>query len=745
MNIKEVLSYLNDLPFEQLFNDQIIKSIKQKKQDLSKRDKRFLLKKLSEFRKFDVHFIFCVILTYSIWYPDEAVIEARKKGVFRYKAWGFKINCAELLLKKIKEVYTLISYSDNTKQFIDKKLMLSWMFDFYKKCEEDLIKYIKEHHRNRRRTRNGNVLVEEALFKELLAYADAMFYLNNRSYEYINKHKLEGYGHEEISDGISYIIYLYNATIGIKSDSNYTVSAQYVLSDEIEKKILMACKVNQLQEWEICIDYFNYNVKSIGRNILISDDMELFEKSIRLGYVRRDMQEQLFFHENIKHSEEKYVSLSEVGGYIKDKLGEQLVKEVGTGALSRYRFEFPEPLFNPFQNPDEFQGKLFKEEMLSIAHNAREMIMNNGESLEKKITNNCTLIDVVLFQRFFSLMNLITSQILFEQKDRKKIIRSLVPHFQYEGLINILTVFMGDRVKAEELLQLFTYKKDIKLDLQYTPFIEASSGLLFSNSLVSKSNLLRNCIAYSYSAKNQLVNQDDRETLVQECVQIFSERNQDYGVFSNKKFSFCGQNGEIDVLVISDQDIIIIECKSPLNPTSNFEMRASVEHINKAAKQLEHCKAAFMDKAFRKKYLKNLSIPDKARRIHTCIVFGNRLFNGYDVSGHPIRYVRELDMIINNGHIYSDAATWRVWQSEEFKQEELISFLSPDHPLMISNINSMEKVEQYMFIKGRKVCYETYVYNLVKAMEQYDMHFTTKNNNDSIREQINSAYEKNKS
>lgn len=65
-----------------------------------------------------------------------------------------------------------------------------------------------------------------------------------------------------------------------------------------------------------------------------------------------------------------------------------MIKEVGTGALSRYRFEFPEPLFDIFKNPNMFQGKLFKEEVLSIAYNAREMIMNNEEASKKKITNN---------------------------------------------------------------------------------------------------------------------------------------------------------------------------------------------------------------------------------------------------------------------------------------------------------------------------------------------------------------------
>ncbi|MBA2941039.1 hypothetical protein HZF08_22405 [Paenibacillus sp. CGMCC 1.16610] len=75
------------------------------------------------------------------------------------------------------------------------------------------------------------------------------------------------------------------------------------------------------------------------------------------------MQEELFFRENIKLSED--LSLSELGDYIKSKLEGHLIKEVGTGGLSRYRFEFPEPLFDPFQDPDEFQGKYFKEEILS--------------------------------------------------------------------------------------------------------------------------------------------------------------------------------------------------------------------------------------------------------------------------------------------------------------------------------------------------------------------------------------------
>ncbi|PWW32917.1 MULTISPECIES: nuclease-related domain-containing protein [Paenibacillus] len=447
------------------------------------------------------------------------------------------------------------------------------------------------------------------------------------------------------------------------------------------------------------------------------------------------MQEELFFRENIKLSEGRY-SLSELGEYIKSAMGEQLIKEVGSGGLSRFRFEFPEHLFDPFQDPTMFQGRYFKEEILTIEHNARELIMDTEDASKKRVTDNCTLDDVMLFQRFFSLINPIVSEIILNQKDKGKIVRSLIPHLQNESLINILTVFIGNRVKAEELLKLFTYKKDIKLDLQYTPFLQASSGLYFSNSLVSKSNLLRNCIANSYLSKNQIVNQDDRETLVHECARVFSEQHPEYRVFHNQKFLYHGQNGEIDVLVINGDDAVLIECKAPLNPTSNFEMRASADHINKAAKQLDHCKAAFMDKGFRRNYLKSLNISGDIKKIHTCIVFGNRLFNGFSINGHPIRYVRELDMILNNGHINSAAGSWRVWKNEEFEHEELISYLSPDHPLKVSNFNSMEKTEQFMFINGKRICLETYVFNVVKAMDQYDMLFAIQNKNDNIREQL---------
>ncbi len=226
MWIKDLLAQIDKMSLEEIEDLQILSQKKKQKDNLSSSDKRVLLKEISSFREFDVQFILRRILVYSIWCPDEAIEVARKKGVFRYKAWGLKDNKAELLLQNIRRYYSVIHYSESTKQFINTKLSLSWMFTFYQKSEKYLVYYIKKHHTERKRIRVDKSYVEEALFKELLAYADTLFYLYKRNRNSINKNQLDGYSHEEICESISYLVYLYDATIGIKDDCHYTVSSK---------------------------------------------------------------------------------------------------------------------------------------------------------------------------------------------------------------------------------------------------------------------------------------------------------------------------------------------------------------------------------------------------------------------------------------------------------------------------------------------------------------------------------------
>lgn len=221
MTIKNVLQQIDTMSIDQITDPEFIQGIKSKKNTLSNSDKRLLSKEISDFRKLDSQMILKRILVYSLWCPDEAIEVSRKKGVFRYKAWGLKQNFAESILKAIKSHNQLTQYSPDTYQFIETKLQLSWMFSFYKDSEEKIINHIKKHHKNRRRIKTGNVIVEEAFFKELLAFVDCLFHFHRRYSARINhmiKNLLDGYGEEEIGESISYLIFLYDSIIGIKDD-----------------------------------------------------------------------------------------------------------------------------------------------------------------------------------------------------------------------------------------------------------------------------------------------------------------------------------------------------------------------------------------------------------------------------------------------------------------------------------------------------------------------------------------------
>lgn len=719
MNIKNIINVIENLSLEDITKDEFIKSTLAQKSELSKTDTKYLSSRIGKFREFSSDALLKYIILFSFWNPDEAIDIARKKGVFRYKVWGFQKNETLYLLENINKFTDKFAYSDETKKFIASKIQVSWMYDFYKKTEKKIISYIKKHHKNRSIHLVNGIRIEEALFKELLAYIDVMFHFPRKDHNPCNKNKLDGYDMEQIAESVSYIIYLYDDVIGIQQNKVYMVIPEYVLSDEIEDIILLGCKISQLQEWEVCMDYFDYQLQKSDRVYTISSFDECFEKSIRLGFVRSEMQEKILYIKEMPNLKDIH-AISEFSNFAIEKIGDMLIKTKGKGKVERYVIELPEQLLDVFKGNN---NELFKEEFLEICHCAKELIIPPNELLLKKITKHCTLQDVILFKRLFVVMDSLAEELIFKQKNKEKIVNSLIPGFKKKTLINLLYKFLGDKEKVEEMLQLFTYEKSVKLDLQYTPFLNVGDDLLTSISIAAKSNLLRNCIAYSYLTGNQIVNKDDKEWLVEECKQIFAINHTEYSVFTNICFTYNKQHGEIDVLIIADNDIFIIECKCPLQPTNNFELRATYDHINKASKQLDNSKLAFEDDLFRKNYLKGLGVVDKKRVIHTCILMGNRIFNGYSINGHPIRYVHELDMVLNNGQIDSEIGIWRVWKNEEFSNDDLLAFFSSDYKLSESNFSSMNKLKEFMFIDGKKIIFETYVYNILDSIKNFDKCF----------------------
>lgn len=738
MNIQEIYKQImhNDI------TNNYINKIKINKKSLSNGEKKYLAKIIGHFKTNNIDDTLKAIKLYAIWEADSCIELSRKKGVFRYKAYKLENNNALYLLNELIKCKDIFNFSDSTLNYLKSKKKLSWIFDFYKKSENTLIKYIKNHHKKRWVIRRENILVESSLFKELLAYIDLTFYCNREvnNEDYLNKDHLKGYSQEEICNGVSYLIFLYDKIIGIKQNQAYFVDTKYIMSPQIEYIILLACKVIELEEWELSIDYFNYKI-NISKNVLtIFDESELMEKSIRMGFARTEIQEQVFYMK-ISSILNNALSFNEICDEIVKRLGKKMTTEINDGLLSRYVFSFPEELFDLFAHKGLFRKKLFKEEILRLEYCAKELIMNIDEACKKQITEHCTLLDVLLFQRFFVFIDIFLEKTLFRMGDESKIIQSLIPAFNKDILKSILIKFIGDDIKVEELFELFTYKNKFKLDLQYTPLLWASDNIVYPNTVISKSNMLRNCIGYSYQIKNQLVNDDHGlETLVKVCSEAFQNCKENYMVLTNKKYKYQKQHGEVDVIVVSNDDIILIECKCPLIPVNNFEMRSSLAHIEKANKQLNLSKKAFSDKEFRKSYFKLWDIEDKNQKIKTCIIFGNRLFCGYNKFQHPIRYIYELQTLLGEGIIDSELGKWSMWQGKEYSHHDLINYLIEDNSLSQLNFRAMDNINKEMSINGKNIVFKTYAYNLIKGFQVYDNKLKVISSNNKLKKQIIDKY-----
>lgn len=708
------------------FNKEKYEKIKKNKILLSNGDKKSLIKILTNAKNDTKENVLKAIVCYAIWEPEEAIEVARRKGLFRYKVFGMKgKNCAKFYMTFLLNHADFFGFSERAKLYLDQKSNADWLERFYVKKENEIERIIEEHHKRRIRKRVGNVNLESSLHKELLAYIDMIFFLQENNEGGTNFNMLDSFSREEIAEAVSYLLYKQISLYGIDENKNYFVDASFVNSKEIEKMLLYACQINYMIEVELLIDFYDYDILMDGKNIIIKSRNESLEKSIRMAYIKNTMQEKLFYLYKTDNSDES-INLQQVSNLFINELEEQFVENIKDGIMSRYVFKIPILAIEKIAEQTE-EGKiaLYQEEALEILHFAKEMCMTTDELFEKKLTEHCNAYDVLLCQRLFRFIYYMQKEVYAKEKNWRKVIQSLIPVTSREHIIHYFTMFLKSQEKAEEIYELLVYNADYKLDIQYTPFINSGKKVIYPISILAQSNLIRNTIAYSYICKNQKVNDDGgRESLVKLCMKCFESCKYDYKVFTNKKFQYMGKQGEIDVIAFSDEEVLLIECKAPLMPTSNFEMRATFEHVEKASRQLDLSKRAFEDDGFRKKYCKDsLRIDGKKRIVRTCIVLGNRLFSTWSDSKHPIRYIHELDMILNNGEIRSPFTKWSIWNGEEYSHDDLVDFLNQEGKFITLMRDTMDKYNNLISFEGNNIMYESYMWNMEKLFHACDEKF----------------------
>lgn len=703
MSIESIFNKISHTDIDNAF----IKNIRNSIPFFSRADKKFLNDIIANPENFEIDDIIKGIKLFLIFSVIDDGYELRKKGLFSYgRNSDFRQHIPQIIKSLIdfNEIYNL---DEKFLKFLQKKHELGFLIELYDGMEKSIKDEIIAHHNRRTIKHTDRGQIESSLFKELLTLIDYLFLLSPQTDDvYYHKDNISDYSKECLCFAVSNLINLYNKYIGIKQNVHYYADIVYASSKQPSDLILTACKLDNLRELENFIDYYDYEVQIDGNNVLINGDKHNVEKSIRLGYLKQKLAQSTSIFRQINNSLNDNVL--DFSTFMEEviKTFPNILRKIKDNNLPRYRLEMPA---NLFYNLDKIMPgtDVFHDEFIRLNIERHDLVI--PDILNKKITEHCTVHDVIKFQRFFCLTNEIYKKCLLKKNDIKKILASLTPAVSKDRFQRLFSNILGDETKAFELIELFSYIPGTNLDLQYSPFIKSSGGVSYSNSVVSESNLIRNSIIQSTRRGLQTVNIPEQcDALTIWCNNALKKAG--FKTISEKEFAYNGANSDVDVMAISDSAIFIFECKCPINPTSNTELRNTFDYVRKASGQLDLISLALNDQNWAKKFLENNGLKYISdRKTYTCILLGNRMFGGYNKYAHPIRNIFELNNILTSGEIQVGEHAIKIWKQYAFSEEDLIAFLSETENCHIKQMmDRLMPIEQTMTVDKYKFVYNTY-------------------------------------
>lgn len=720
----------------------------------NKKSRQNLEKIIRSFQKNKISKILACIILYTFFEGDEGITFARERGVFAYYMdW----DGTERILGWLVDHRDLLNISEQAESYLIKKYDVCWLDKYYKKCDQEIDSIIEEHEKKKRLFKINGATIESCIVMELLAILELLFRLSKEQRKSNKAATVEisrvldydlpdYYSLEELSEAVSYVISRYR---NLKKDNKIVWLDADAVNNSVELAdlILIAAKRKLVSEWEIDIDYYGYGIECAkyeeeGSSLYRIIDEYNLEKSKQLGLIKTEFQEQA---RSVGHfnSSKGCVYLYTIANNIRKYLG-ILFKLVDKDTeVERYIMTFPTLFLEIFTPKDFNKPEFFGEEIAQIEDIAHEMFISTDELLNYKITDICAVKDVILFKRFFTFVSY-AQQVFIEEhyEDKETIIKSIVPSFQRQNLIQLLEMFVGDKEKADDLLKLYCWDGSGYFDIQSTPIIRMSDyQYLLVPYVLATSNLIRNVIVKERKNASQKTNSNgEKEPLEIYAKKIFDCQQEIFSHKEGRKFKYNGQSGEVDLVVWSKNHLYLIECKNSILPTSPFELRTTYDYIKKAEMQLDLSSAALRESSSKKQILNNWGVPLRDYEIHTLILLGNRIYTAPNGFRHQIRYIHELFMLFSCGVINSSFGKWRYWQDEIFSEEDFIRFISENDPLSNDFLDAMSPFKLVLSCGEYKIERESYSLDIVKHWKLDDDNLV--NQSEEIHMQMRAEHEK---
>lgn len=546
----------------------------------------------------------------------------------------------------------------------------------------------------------GNDSIEFQLYKQKDSSQSFLVY---ESFTYFDIH--------EIATGISFLVNKFplvseNPNLlwmpnkkSIKKNSN-----QYL------KLIELSCKLTTLIEWEASIDFLEYTFQSANNQFTISDEKGK-EMSIRTGYSKFNQQRSIFEYSFNSALKDDDISLDKVINKIDVQ---EIVSFKGKGKTKRIVFKFIDKML-------EILGEIrFIDQEKDLSYLAKEWSLTNDELLEREVVDGITFIDISNFNIVVQLLSSLLTKFITENPKLSAfdLLGAGCFWLSNEQMLDLFGKFM-ENAKVEKIIDLLSLDlKSPHIDLFYTPILRNEQKYGIFIPLLAATNMLRNSIKNSSKKKYKSITNTNGYDGLAKVVSNSFDQNGSFKTLENLQYRSAGKSNEIDVIAVGEYNIYFIECKNSLYPTDIFEMRTTLNYLEKAKKQLSIHEKNFTEGSLKQRIITELRIDNVPDNVISFIVLGNRLFNGNKDFEYPIRTPFELDNILNNGYIYPYSTEKldkiRIWENDAFTENDLVIFLSENESYISHQYQSLNKIQLTRKLGSFKLNHDTFAIDNLK-------------------------------
>jgi len=636
---------------------------------------------------------------------ESMFVTIKQKGVFRYSKYVSK-RCivANLIQKLIAYDKHLSLFSDGEKKYLTSVLNLSSQNIFFRDVDKKIIAEINLFEKKYR---------GKSMIKTLLAYTDFLFFSDYIRSPVNDTRSILCRSKEEIASAASYLIYRI-CNKGEKHQRIGVIADEYIKSKSLETIILDCCWMSDFKEFEILIDYYDYRCILEKSTLKILPPSLDFEKSMRLGYIKSQIQ---IFNDlrNLNNLEfiKNRASLEDLVDKLVESNHFSIFRLVHDNNYTRYKLEIPEHIFETMSGNFFGPDFLFKEEAIYLAQIFKEQLLNIKDLKEIKIKGDLSIMDVIKIKRSIDLLYLIFFKELYniEKVEKYLIYRSLIPVFTEDNFYNLIEKLTSvENIDSYLDMMCWENESDVFFDVQYRPIIFLDKHFVIPLSIFAKSNSIRNLYASEYKQNNKTLFSDGHKDVLVDRLYTYFEKA---SIKVYKQLPV--PKTDIDLFAVYDNILFIFECKHTLHPVSVYDQRTTFDYIKKAEKQLDVIVKLYSEGKLIKMLEEKCKISlTNIEIIVPVIVLSNRIFNG-NIFKYPVRNINEIENILLRGTMTTKDGVFWIWEKDTLQVSDLVEYFSKESKIVKFLFESLSATTISYNTPNGTIEYETFNLNIKES------------------------------